>query len=164
MYRLLPFFPILIFFGIYIFAVDFLTYKNPIVKEKIKQENKFFFSKEKEIISVSLDIINLKKKNTDPEKVETIKLKKKKGENLSTNKQIFVQFGAFSKKETAENLTNNIESLLKKKFKGIELEIIGNEEKKLYKIIYYVDDLSTAKDLCKKSKNLKLDCYVQIRK
>ena len=78
MYRLLPFFPILIFFGIYIFAVDFLTYKNPIVKEKIKQENKFFFSKEKEIISVSLEIINLKKKNTDPEKVETIKLKKKK--------------------------------------------------------------------------------------
>ena len=49
-------------------------------------------------------------------------LKKNKSEEFENSKKVFIQFGAFSRKDYAENSKNEIEKKIKEKFERSKLK------------------------------------------
>ena len=88
-------------------------------------------------------------------------LKKNKSEEFENSKKVFIQFGAFSRKDYAENSKNEIEKKIKEKFKEVNLNIDFLKDKKLYKLVYLANSESAAKSICDFSKKIKINCLIR---
>ena len=87
-------------------------------------------------------------------------LKKNKSE-VESLKKVLIQFGAFSRKDNAENSKNEIEKKIKKKFEEVNLNINFLKDKKLYKLVYLANSESVAKSICDFSKKIKINCLIK---
>ena len=119
------------------------SHSNIGVKEEIKSQ------KDKEIIKKTIPKNLNKKITTNPS------LK-----NDSTGKNS-LQFGAFSKKKNADNLKNKIEKKVQKKFPSFSLDINYSEKTKLYKLLYFTTDYSSAKKICDFCKDNIINCLIK---
>jgi|TARA_A100001037_G_scaffold274570_1_gene272433 hypothetical protein len=88
-------------------------------------------------------------------------LKKNKSEEFENSKKVFIQFGAFSRKDYAENSKSEIEKKIKEKFKEVNLNIDFLKDKKLYKLVYLANSESAAKSICDFSKKIKINCLIR---
>ena len=102
------------------------------------------------------------KKNPKQEKnvLKMTTLKKNKSE-VESLKKVLIQFGAFSRKDNAENSKNEIEKKIKKKFEEVNLNINFLKDKKLYKLVYLANSESVAKSICDFSKKIKINCLIK---
>lgn len=131
--------------------------KKPIIKEKDVNINTIQNNKEetkeektvKKIPSPETDILKM----TD--------LKKNKSEEVENSKKVLIQFGAFSRKDYAENSKSEIEKKIKEKFKEVNLNIDFLKDKKLYKLVYLANSESAAKSICDFSKKIKINCLIR---
>ena len=178
MFRILPLYPILIFFSVFLIYVEFLT------SEKVKKSE--ILIKETTVID-ALDYSERKNesennlKSTDNNKLkkdkiienEKVAIKEKINQNNDeTSKEknnqkitkFYVQYGAFSKINGTEKQIQKIESLVKKKFENFKLSLERNESNDLFKMIYNVNNKKIANEICAYSKKQKIECYVQTRK
>ena len=106
-----------------------------------------------------------KKENKIPSREKDISkmtaLKKNKSEEFENSKKVFIQFGAFSRKDYAENSKSEIEKKIKEKFKEVNLNIDFLKDKKLYKLVYLANSESAAKSICDFSKKIKINCLIR---
>ena len=131
--------------------------KKPIIKEKDANINTIQNNKEetkeektvKKIPSPETDILKM----TD--------LKKNKSEEVENSKKVLIQFGAFSRKDYAENSKKEIEKKIKEKFEEVNLKIDFLKDKKLYKLVYLANGESAAKSICDFSKKIKINCLIR---
>ena len=102
------------------------------------------------------------KKNPKQEKnvLKMTTLKKNKSE-VESLKKVLIQFGAFSRKDNAENSKNEIEKKINKKFEEVNLNINFLKDKKLYKLVYLANSESVAKSICDFSKKIKINCLIK---
>ena len=129
-------------------------FKKPIEQKKIvydQPKKKDFERQEK--AKVNSNKTDLKKKN-----VEVIE---KKRSNLSAANQIVLQFGAFSRKDYAQNQKKDIEQKIKNKFPEIQINVDYESDRKLYKLIYKAADKDIAKSICKFSEKKKINCLIR---
>lgn len=87
--------------------------------------------------------------------------KQKKNQEVHNFSKVLIQFGAFSRKDYAENSRLEIEKKIKDKFKEVTLDIDFIEDKKLYKLVYLAENMKLAKSICKFSKNIKINCLIK---
>ena len=105
-------------------------------------------------------------KNKLPIKPEKIKNNSKKNQKTTDNiivvdenkNNYLIQFGAFKKKNNAEDLKNSIIEKLDPKFPGFLINLDFDEKKKLYKLISQTNDINKAKKVCGFSKKMKINC------
>ena len=106
-----------------------------------------------------------KKENKPPSRENDVSkmtaLKKNKSEEFENSKKVFIQFGAFSRKDYAENSKSEIEKKIKEKFKEVNLNIDFLKDKKLYKLVYLANSESAAKSICDFSKKIKINCLIR---
>ena len=106
-----------------------------------------------------------KKENKIPNREKDVSkmtaLKKNKSEEFENSKKVFIQFGAFSRKDYAENSKSEIEKKIKEKFKEVNLNIDFLKDKKLYKLVYLANSESAAKSICDFSKKIKINCLIR---
>ena len=106
-----------------------------------------------------------KKENKIPSREKDVSkmtaLKKNKSEEFKNSKKVFIQFGAFSRKDYAENSKSEIEEKIKEKFKEVNLNIDFLKDKKLYKLVYLANSESAAKSICDFSKKIKINCLIR---
>ena len=106
-----------------------------------------------------------KKENKIPSREKDVSkmtaLKKNKSEEFENSKKVFFQFGAFSRKDYAENSKSEIEKKIKEKFKEVNLNIDFLKDKKLYKLVYLANSESAAKSICDFSKKIKINCLIR---
>ena len=137
--------------------------------EDTKAEKK---TKPKEKDSVITTIQNNKEENKEEKKENKIPsrekdiskmtaLKKNKSEEFENSKKVFIQFGAFSRKDYAENSKSEIEKKIKVKFEEVNLNIDFLKDKKLYKLVYLANSESAAKSICDFSKKIKINCLIR---
>ena len=88
-------------------------------------------------------------------------IKQKKNQEVDNFSKVLIQFGAFSRKDYAENSKLEIEKKIKDKFKEVTLDIDFIEDKKLYKLVYLAENKKLAKSICKFSKNIKINCLIK---
>ena len=88
-------------------------------------------------------------------------LKKNKKEEVKSSKKVLIQFGAFSRKDYAENSKSEIEKKIKEKFEEVNLNIDFLKDKKLYKLVYLANNESVAKSICDFSKKIKINCLIR---
>tara|TARA_B100000282_G_scaffold223114_1_gene166135 strand:- start:606 stop:1202 length:597 start_codon:yes stop_codon:yes gene_type:complete len=126
--------------------------KKPIIKEK----------------DANINTIQNNKEETKEEKTvkkipspETDILKKNKSEEVENSKKVLIQFGAFSRKDYAENSKKEIEKKIKEKFEEVNLKIDFLKDKKLYKLVYLANGESAAKSICDFSKKIKINCLIR---
>ena len=86
---------------------------------------------------------------------------KNKSEEFENSKKVLIQFGAFSRKDYAENSKSEIEEKIKEKFKEVNLNIDFLKDKKLYKLVYLANSESAAKSICDFSKKIKINCLIR---
>ncbi len=86
---------------------------------------------------------------------------KNKSEEFENSKKVLIQFGAFSRKDYAENSKSEIEKKIKEKFKEVNLNIDFLKDKKLYKLVYLANSESAAKSICDFSKKIKINCLIR---
>ena len=187
---MLKIFPIIIiplFFIIIFLGVKNLTQNNPniseVVEEKIekgKEKIPLKTSKESANVEESKKPLEQKKiiydqpKKNDFEKLKNAKLnlnktdlKKKnvevieKKSDTSPANKIVLQFGAFSRKDYAQNQKKDIEQKIKNKFPEIKINVDYESDRKLYKLIYKAADKDLAKSICKFSKKIKINCLIR---
>ena len=106
-----------------------------------------------------------KKENKIPSREKDVSkmtaLKKNKSEEFGNSKKVFIQFGAFSRKDYAEKSKSEIEKKIKEKFKEVNLNIDFLKDKKLYKLVYLANSESAAKSICDFSKKIKINCLIR---
>ena len=106
-----------------------------------------------------------KKENKIPSREKDVSkmtaLKKNKSEEFENSKKVFIQFGAFSRKDYAENSKSEIEKKIKVKFEEVNLNIDFLKDKKLYKLVYLANSESAAKSICDFSKKIKINCLIR---
>ena len=188
---MLKIFPIIIiplFFIIIFLGVKNLTQNNPniseVVEEKIekgKEKIPLKTSKESANVEESKKPLEQKKiiydqpKKKDFERLENAKLKsnktdlkkknveviEKKRSHISVANQIVLQFGAFSRKDYAQNQKKDIEQKIKNKFPEIQINVDYESDRKLYKLIYKAADKDLAKSICKFSEKIKINCLIR---
>ena len=88
-------------------------------------------------------------------------IKQKKNQEVDNFSKVLIQFGAFSRKDYAENSKLEIEKKIKEKFKEVKLDIDFIKDKKLYKLVYLAENKKLAKSICKFSKNIKINCLIK---
>ena len=88
-------------------------------------------------------------------------IKQKKNQEVDNFSKVLIQFGAFSRKDYAENSKIEIEKKIKEKFKEVKLDIDFIKDKKLYKLVYLAENKKLAKSICKFSKNIKINCLIK---
>lgn len=133
-------------------------------KSNFEQENYVSAVENKNSKSQKNDVVEKSKKIDNQEKTNSIKKVKstKNPINEIVNlKPVLVQFGAFSRKDYAENSKKDIENKIKKKFENITLNINFVKDKKLYKLVYTAKDENFAKSICEFSKNIKINCLIK---
>ena len=136
--------------------------------EDTKAEKK---TKPKEKDSVITTIQNNKEENKEEKKENKIPSRendvlkmtalKNKSEEFENSKKVLIQFGAFSRKDYAENSKSEIEKKIKEKFKEVNLNIDFLKDKKLYKLVYLANSESAAKSICDFSKKIKINCLIR---
>tara|TARA_B100001057_G_scaffold441214_1_gene475663 strand:- start:1335 stop:1910 length:576 start_codon:yes stop_codon:yes gene_type:complete len=130
------------------------------LKEPTEQKKKLFDQpKKNEFEKVKNTEINSTK--TDSKKKKEKVIKKEKGPNLSKIDQVVLQFGAFSRKDYAQNQKKDIERKIKNKFPEIKISVDYESDRKLYKLIYEAKDKSLAKSICKFSEKIKINCLIK---
>ena len=67
----------------------------------------------------------------------------------------------FQKKKNADNLKNKIEKKVQNKFPSFSLEVNYSEKTKLYKLLYFTSDYSSAKNICDFCKDNKINCLIK---
>tara|TARA_B100001057_G_scaffold436198_1_gene467062 strand:+ start:333 stop:758 length:426 start_codon:yes stop_codon:yes gene_type:complete len=72
-----------------------------------------------------------------------------------------VQFGVFAQKNGAEKLKKKIDTEINKKYEYFESDLIFNDEKKKYYLVFETKEKKSANNICIYSKDLKVDCYVR---
>jgi len=188
---MLKIFPIIIiplFFIIIFLGVKNLTQNNPniseVVEEKIekgKEKIPLKTGKESANVEESKKPLEQKKiiydqpKKNDFEKLKNAKLNsnktdlkkknveviEKKKSYISPSNKIVLQFGAFSRKDYAQNQKKDIEQKIKNKFPEIKINVDYESERKLYKLIYKAADKDLAKSICKFSEKIKINCLIR---
>ena len=93
---------------------------------------------------------------------ETDTQKNEVSDTKKLDSQIYiVQFGVFSQKKGAETLKKKIDTEINKKYEYFESDLIFNDEKKKYYLVFETKLKKSAKNICNYSKDLKVDCYVR---
>tara|TARA_B100000524_G_scaffold110243_1_gene53411 strand:- start:231 stop:806 length:576 start_codon:yes stop_codon:yes gene_type:complete len=189
MLKIFPIIIIPLFFFIIFLGVKNLTQNNSniveVVQEKVDNEKEQISAKtDKKLANVEelkepiekKKAIIIQPKNNELEKLEDTKInsnktdlkkkkekviKKEKEPNLSKTNQVVLQFGAFSRKDYAQNQKKDIEQKIKNKFPEIKINVDFESDRKLYKLIYKAKDKSLAKSICKFSEKIKINCLIK---
>ena len=171
MYRLLPLFLIFLFFflifGIVINLTTTKYHKDMMEDENISKIETFSAEKSQSEDTLENAFIRKKEYSSSDQKLilDNKETKIQRNEVLDTKKldsQIFiVQFGVFSQKKGAENLKKKIDTDIKKKYNYFESDLLFNNQKQKYYLVYETKVKRSAKNVCIYSKELKIDCYVR---
>ena len=142
-------------------SVEILSENNHKEQKKIEDEKKNSGST-KSIVDEESKIIEKVQQSGNVKKESKLKeIKQKKNQEVDNFSKILIQFGAFSRKDYAENSKIEIEKKIKEKFKEVTLDIDFIEDKKLYKLVYLAENMKLAKSICKFSKNIKINCLIK---
>ena len=116
----------------------------PEEKSKTKEKNLSVVDKStsEETLSKSQNVTVENKLTKVEKKIDEIK----KADNF------IIQFGAFSRKDYAENSKKDIEEKINKKFNNVALKVDFEKSKKLYKLLLKTKDENLAKSICEFSK------------
>lgn len=188
MLKILPIIIIPLFFIIIFLGVKNLTQNNSNISEVV--EGKIEKGKEKNPLKTDIESANVEEskkpieqkkitydqpKKNEFEKLKNTKLnpnktdlKKKNVEAIEKTKsyisagnQIVLQFGAFSRKDYAQNQKKDIEQKIKNKFPEVKINVDYEIDRKLYKLIYKAADKNLAKSICKFSEKIKINCLIR---
>ena len=130
-------------------------------QKKIENEKKNFGST-KSIVDEESKIKEKVQQSGNVKKESKLKeIKQKKNQEVDNFSKVLIQFGAFSRKDYAENSKIEIEKKIKEKFKEVTLDIDFIKDKKLYKLVYLAENKKLAKSICKFSKNIKINCLIK---
>ena len=142
-------------------SVEILSENNHKEQKKIEDEKKNSGST-KSIVDEESKIKEKVQQSGNVKKESKLKeIKQKKNQEVDNFSKVLIQFGAFSRKDYAENSKIEIEKKIKEKFKEVTLDIDFIEDKKLYKLVYLAENIKLAKSICKFSKNIKINCLIK---
>ena len=142
-------------------SVEILSENNHKEQKKIEDEKKNSGST-KSIVDEESKIKEKVQQSGNVKKESKLKeIKQKKNQEVDNFSKILIQFGAFSRKDYAENSKIEIEKKIKEKFKEVKLDIDFIKDKKLYKLVYLAKNKKLAKSICKFSKNIKINCLIK---
>jgi len=142
-------------------SVEILSENNHKEQKKIEDEKKNSGST-KSIVDEESKIKEKVQQSGNVKKESKLKeIKQKKNQEVDNFSKILIQFGAFSRKDYAENSKIEIEKKIKEKFKEVTLDIDFIKDKKLYKLVYLAKNKKLAKSICKFSKNIKINCLIK---
>ena len=171
MYRLFPLFIIFLFLSLIFSIVINLTttkyFNDVMVDENITKIEALPEEKLQSVDILENAVLEKQKSNFFDQKLITDhqEADKRKNEVSVTKKldsQIFiVQFGVFSQKKGAEKLKKKIDTEINKKYEYFESDLIFNDKKQKYYLLFETKVKKSAKDICVYSKDLKVDCYVR---
>lgn len=142
-------------------SVEILSENNHKEQKKIEDEKKNSGSA-KSIVDEESKIKEKVQQSGNVKKESELKeIKQKKNQEVDNFSKVLIQFGAFSRKDYAENSKIEIEKKIKEKFKEVKLDIDFIKDKKLYKLVYLAENKKLAKSICKFSKNIKINCLIK---
>ena len=142
-------------------SVEILSENNHKEQKKIEDEKKNSGSA-KSIVDEESKIKEKVQQSGNVKKESELKeIKQKKNQEVDNFSKVLIQFGAFSRKDYAENSKLEIEKKIKEKFKEVTLDIDFIKDKKLYKLVYLAENKKLAKSICKFSKNIKINCLIK---
>ena len=142
-------------------SVEILSENNHKEQKKIEDEKKNSAST-KSIVDEESKIKEKVQQSGNVKKESKLKeIKQKKNQEVDNFSKVLIQFGAFSRKDYAENSKIEIEKKIKEKFKEVKLDIDFIKDKKLYKLVYLAENKKLAKSICKFSKNIKINCLIK---
>jgi len=142
-------------------SVEILSENNHKEQKKIEDEKKNSGST-KSIVEEESKIKEKVQQSGNVKKESKLKeIKQKKNLEVDNFSKVLIQFGAFSRKDYAENSKIEIEKKIKEKFKEVTLDIDFIKDKKLYKLVYLAENKKLAKSICKFSKNIKINCLIK---
>ena len=142
-------------------SVEILSENNHKEQKKIEDEKKNSGSA-KSIVDEESKIKEKVQQSGNVKKESKLKeIKQKKNQEVDNFSKVLIQFGAFSRKDYAENSKIEIEKKIKEKFKEVKLDIDFIKDKKLYKLVYLAKNKKLAKSICKFSKNIKINCLIK---
>ena len=142
-------------------SVEILSENNHKEQKKVEDEKKNFGSTES-IVDEQSKIKEKVQQSGNVKKESKLKeIKQKKNQEVDNFSKVLIQFGAFSRKNYAENSKIEIEKKIKEKFKEVTLDIDFIKDKKLYKLVYLAENKKLAKSICKFSKNIKINCLIK---
>ena len=142
-------------------SVEILSENNHKEQKKIEDEKKNSGST-KSIVDEESKIKEKVQQSGNVKKESKLKeIKQKKNQEVDNFSKVLIQFGAFSRKDYAENSKIEIEKKIKEKFKEVTLDIDFIKDKKLYKLVYLAKNKKLAKSICKFSKNIKINCLIK---
>tara|TARA_B100000085_G_scaffold260185_1_gene263512 strand:+ start:1856 stop:2446 length:591 start_codon:yes stop_codon:yes gene_type:complete len=142
-------------------SVEILSENNHKEQKKIEDEKKNSGSA-KSIVDEESKIKEKVQQSGNVKKESKLKeIKQKKNQEVDNFSKVLIQFGAFSRKDYAENSKIEIEKKIKEKFKEVTLDIDFIKDKKLYKLVYLAENKKLAKSICKFSKNIKINCLIK---
>ncbi|MEL0246060.1 MAG: hypothetical protein VW954_02470, partial [Alphaproteobacteria bacterium] len=142
-------------------SVEILSENNHKEQKKIEDEKKNSGSA-KSIVDEESKIKEKVQQSGNVKKESKLKeIKQKKNQEVDNFSKVLIQFGAFSRKDYAENSKIEIEKKIKEKFKEVKLDIDFIKDKKLYKLVYLAENKKLAKSICKFSKNIKINCLIK---
>ena len=142
-------------------SVEILSENNHKEQKKIEDEKKNSGST-KSIVDEESKIKEKVQQSGNVKKESKLKeIKQKKNQEVDNFSKVLIQFGAFSRKDYAENSKLEIEKKIKEKFKEVTLDIDFIKDKKLYKLVYLAENKKLAKSICKFSKNIKINCLIK---
>lgn len=142
-------------------SVEILSENNHKEQKKIEDEKKNSGST-KSIVDEESKIKEKVQQSGNVKKESELKeIKQKKNQEVDNFSKVLIQFGAFSRKDYAENSKIEIEKKIKEKFKEVKLDIDFIKDKKLYKLVYLAENKKLAKSICKFSKNIKINCLIK---
>jgi neutral trehalase len=130
-------------------------------QKKIEDEKTNFGSKKSIVDKDSKIKEKVQQSGTVKKESKLKEIKQKKNQEVDNFSKVLIQFGAFSRKDYAENSKIEIEKKIKEKFKEVTLDIDFIEDKKLYKLVYLAENIKLAKSICKFSKNIKINCLIK---
>ena len=122
--------------------------------KKPLEQKKIIYDQPKKNDFEKLNNAKLNSNKTDLKKKNVEVIEKKKSYISPANK-IVLQFGAFSRKDYAQNQKKDIEQKIKNKFPEIKINVDYESDRKLYKLIYKAADKDLAKSICKFSEKNK---------
>ena len=142
-------------------SVEILSENNHKEQKKIEDEKKNSGSTKSIVDEESKIKEKVQQSGTVKKESKLKEIKQKKNQEVDNFSKVLIQFGAFSRKDYAENSKLEIEKKIKDKFKEVTLDIDFIEDKKLYKRVYLAENKKLAKSICKFSKNIKINCLIK---
>lgn len=171
MYRLFPLFIIFLFlsliFGIVINLTTTKYYNDTMTDENISKIEALPEEKSQSVDPLENVVLEKQKSEFLDQKLitdlqETDLQKNEVSDTKKLDSQIYiVQFGVFSQKNGAEKLKKKIDIEINKKYEYFESDLIFNDKKKKYYLVFETNEKKSAKNICNYSKDLKVDCYVR---